>query len=108
MSRLHRRQRWAHRIAWVDRRARNRPAGASRRTAFVDGSLIAQIKVLRARESAKTLHDRIIAFLSREKKPELADVRVVYGPGDFDRAMPRFVTAFLASRFAAQPLKAAR
>jgi 8-oxo-dGTP pyrophosphatase MutT (NUDIX family) len=77
-------------------------------TMVVDGALIGQIKVLRARESAKALHDRIIAFLAREKKPELADIRVVYGPGDFDRAMPRFVTAFLASRFATQPLRAAR
>ena len=77
-------------------------------TMVVDGSLIGQIKVLRARESAKALHARILAFLAREKKPELADIRVVYGPGDFDQAMPRFVTAFLASRFATQPLKAAR
>jgi len=77
-------------------------------TMIVDGALIGQIKVLRARESAKALHDRIIAFLAREKKPELADIRVVYGPGDFDQAMPRFITAFLASRFATQPLKAAR
>jgi hypothetical protein len=74
----------------------------------VDGSLIGQIKVLRARESAKALHARILAFLRREEKPELADIRVVYGPGDFDQAIPRFVTAFLASRFATQPLKAAR
>ena len=77
-------------------------------TMVVDGSLIAQIRVLRARESAKALHARILGFLAREKKPELADIRVVYGPGDFDQAMPRFVTAFLASRFATQPLRAAR
>jgi 8-oxo-dGTP pyrophosphatase MutT (NUDIX family) len=77
-------------------------------TMVVDGSLIGQIKVLRARESAKALHARILAFLAREKKPELSDVRIVYGPGDFDQAMPRFVTAFLASRFATQSLKAAR
>ena len=77
-------------------------------TMVVDGSLIGQIKVLRARESAKALHARILGFLAREKKPELADIRVVYGPGDFDQAMPRFVTAFLASRFATQPLRAAR
>ena len=77
-------------------------------TMVVDGSLIGQIKVLRARESAKALHARILGFLAREKKPELADIRVVYGPGDFDPAMPRFVTAFLASRFATQPLRAAR
>jgi pyridoxine kinase len=77
-------------------------------TAVIDGSLIAQIKVLQARESAKALHKRILAFIAREKKSELADIRVVYGPGDFDPAMPRYVTAFLASCFAAQPLKAAR
>ena len=77
-------------------------------TMVVDGPLIAQIKVLRARQSAKALHDRILAFLAREGNPEFSDVRVVYGPGDFDAAMPRFVTAFLASRFAAQPLKVAR
>jgi pyridoxine kinase len=77
-------------------------------TMIVDGSLIGQIKVLRSRESAKALHGRILDFLACEKIPELADIRVVYGPGDFDQAMPRFVTAFLASRFATQPLKAAR
>ncbi len=77
-------------------------------TMVVDGSLIGQIKVLHARESAKALHARILAFLARQKGPELADIRVVYGPGDFDRAMPRYVTAFLASRFATQPLRAAR
>jgi pyridoxine kinase len=77
-------------------------------TMVVDGSLIGQIKVLRARQSAKALHARILAFLAREKKAELSDIRVVYGPGDFDQAMPRFVTAFLASRFATQSLKTAR
>jgi pyridoxine kinase len=77
-------------------------------TMVVDGSLIGQIKVVRARESAKALHARILAFLARDKRPELADIRVVYGPGDFDQAMPRYVTAFLASRFATQPLRAAR
>ena len=77
-------------------------------TMVVDGSLIAQIKVLQARESAKALHERILAFLARENKPELADIRVVYGPGDFDPDMSRYVTAFLASRFAMQPLRAAR
>src|SRR6185312_33630 len=77
-------------------------------TMVVDGSVIAQIKVLRARESAKALHERVLSFLAREKKPELADVRVVYGPGDFDPAMARYATAFLASHFAVQPLKAAR
>src|SRR5262249_16664319 len=74
----------------------------------VDGSLIGQIKVLRARESAKALHARILACLTREKNPELGDIRVVYGPRDFDQTMPRYITAFLSSRFATHPLKPAR
>jgi len=69
-------------------------------TTVVDGPLIAQIKVLRARESAKALHTQILAFLAREKTPELSDIRIIYGPGDLDPAMPRFVTAFLAAHFA--------
>ena len=77
-------------------------------TMVVDGPLIAQLKVLQARENAAALRKRILAFLAREKRPELSDIRIVYGPGDFDPAMPRFVTAFLASRFAARALKAAR
>ncbi len=36
----------------------------------------------------------------RERQPELADIRIVREATDFDPAMPRFVTAFLASRFA--------
>ena len=38
--------------------------------------------------------------LAREPQPELADIRIVRSPADFDPAMPRFVTAFLAQRFA--------
>ena len=38
--------------------------------------------------------------LARERQPELADIRIVRGAADFDPAMPRFVTAFLAQRFA--------
>jgi len=77
-------------------------------TMVVDGPQIAQLKVLRAQENAATLRKRILAHLAREKKPELSDIRIVFGPGDFDPAMPRFVTAFLASRFAAKALKPAR
>jgi len=74
----------------------------------VDGPQIAQLKVLHAQENAVTLRKRILAHLACEKKPELSDIRIVFGPGDFDPAMPRFVTAFLASRFAAKALKPAR
>jgi hypothetical protein len=59
------------------------------------GARIAQIKLLQARETAAALAARIRAHLDREHEPELADVRVVRGPADFDPMMPEFVTAFL-------------
>jgi 8-oxo-dGTP pyrophosphatase MutT (NUDIX family) len=71
-------------------------------TAVFDPPLIAHIKVLRSSESAEALCARVRAHLAREKQPELSDIRVVRGPGDFDAAMPRFVTSFLERRFAAR------
>jgi 8-oxo-dGTP pyrophosphatase MutT (NUDIX family) len=68
-------------------------------TVVVEGPLIAVIKVLRSDKTAAALRERILAYLASEKRPELADIRIVRGPGDNDPAMPRFVTAFLASRF---------
>ena len=69
-------------------------------TTVFDTSLIAHIKVLRSGESAAALRARVLDYLARERQPELADIRIVRGPADFDAAMPRFVTAFLAQRFA--------
>jgi 8-oxo-dGTP pyrophosphatase MutT (NUDIX family) len=69
-------------------------------TMIVDGPLIAQIKVLRSNESSTVLRDRALVHLASELHPELADIRIVRGAADIDRAMPRFVTAFLLSRFA--------
>jgi len=66
----------------------------------VDGALIAQIKVLRARQDADTLRARMLDYLAGETQPELADIRIVRGPADLDPMMPRFVRAFLAQRFA--------
>lgn len=68
-------------------------------TTVVDGALIAHIKVLRSHESAETLRVRMLDHLNSESHPELADIRIVRGPGDFDPMMRRFVTAFLAQRF---------
>jgi 8-oxo-dGTP pyrophosphatase MutT (NUDIX family) len=68
-------------------------------TAVVDGSLIALVKTLRAAVPAAALRDRVLAHLAREAQPELSDITVVRGTGDFTRAMPRFVTAFLARSF---------
>jgi 8-oxo-dGTP pyrophosphatase MutT (NUDIX family) len=67
----------------------------------VDGPLIALIKVLRSTEKAIALRERVLAHLAREEKPELADVRIVRGQGDFDLAMPDFVRALLTARFVA-------
>ena len=69
-------------------------------TMIVDGPLIAQIKILRSNETAAVLRDRALAHLASERHPELSDIRIVRGSDDADPAMPRFVTAFLASRFA--------
>ena len=68
-------------------------------TTVVDGNLIAQIKLLRSAETAEVLRARILKHLAREKRPELADIRVVRAVKDFDAAMPRFVTAFLTAQF---------
>jgi 8-oxo-dGTP pyrophosphatase MutT (NUDIX family) len=65
----------------------------------VDGALVAAIKVLRSPLGADHLRQTILANLGREQEPELADIRIVRGPADFDPAMPRFVTAFLEGRF---------
>jgi 8-oxo-dGTP pyrophosphatase MutT (NUDIX family) len=69
-------------------------------TTVFDNSLIAHIKVVRSRESADALRARALDYLVRERQPELADIRIVRSPADFGPAMPRFVTAFLAQRFA--------
>ena len=69
-------------------------------TAVFDGSLIMQVKVLRTSEGAEALRARILKNMAQQKQPELADIRIVRGGSDFTDAMPRFVTAFLAQRFA--------
>jgi 8-oxo-dGTP pyrophosphatase MutT (NUDIX family) len=68
-------------------------------TTVLDGNLIAQIKLLQSEETAEALRARIRQYLAREQQPELADIRIVRGPRDFDNAMPRFVTAFLTAQF---------
>jgi 8-oxo-dGTP pyrophosphatase MutT (NUDIX family) len=68
-------------------------------TTVVDGAAIVQIKLLRANENAEALRARVLDHLAREAQPELAGIRIVRGPADFDQAMPRFVTTFLAHHF---------
>jgi hypothetical protein len=59
------------------------------------GQRLAHIKVMQARESAEALRARILDVLSRQPQPELRDIRIVRGPGDFDPMMQDFVIAFL-------------
>jgi 8-oxo-dGTP pyrophosphatase MutT (NUDIX family) len=68
-------------------------------TVLPDDGLIVQVKTLRSSESAEALRVRALAHLARERQPELSDIRIVRGPGDFDPAMPSFVTTFLAHHF---------
>jgi hypothetical protein len=69
-------------------------------TAVLDGSLIAQVKALRSGEGAEALRARILLNMAAQQQPELADICIVRDTSDFTDAMPRFVTAFLAQRFA--------
>lgn len=68
-------------------------------TTVRDGALIVQIKMLRSPEPAVELRARMLDRLARERQPELADIRIVRGPADFEPTMPRFVTAFLTAHF---------
>jgi hypothetical protein len=60
-----------------------------------DGGYIGLLKTLTARQSADELRSQIMRHIEREQRPELVDIRILRSPADFDRAMPRFVTAFL-------------
>ncbi len=59
------------------------------------GWLVLAVKVLRARESADALRERIRAHLARDPQPELKEIRIARGPADIEPMMPDFVTAFL-------------
>jgi 8-oxo-dGTP pyrophosphatase MutT (NUDIX family) len=71
-------------------------------TTVIDGSLIAHIRVFRARETAEELRQRALAHLAAEARPELADIRIARGPADFDPKMRGFVRAFLGHRWRAR------
>ena len=62
----------------------------------LDGARLAQVKILRARETSAALRARMRAHIAGQREPELADVRVARSAADFDPMMPSFVTAFLA------------
>lgn len=65
-----------------------------------EGSLIAAIKVMRSPLAAEPLRALILQNMARERQPELADIRIIRGPTDFDPKMRSFTRVFLAHRFA--------
>ena len=62
------------------------------------GQRLALMKIVQARDSAATLHERIRAFLASQKQPELSDIHIVRGVDDLRPTMPPYVATFLASR----------
>ena len=65
-------------------------------TAIVAGPRIALMKEVAARRPAVELRQAVLDHLAGEARPELADMRIVRSPADFDPAMPDFVTAYLS------------
>jgi 8-oxo-dGTP pyrophosphatase MutT (NUDIX family) len=59
------------------------------------GPRIGMMKILQCAEPATALRARILAFLAQQATPELADIRIIRGPADFDPMMPAFITTFL-------------
>jgi 8-oxo-dGTP pyrophosphatase MutT (NUDIX family) len=74
-------------------------AGAHWDCVFI-GPAVAMIKTLHVDMPGEDLRQRIEANLSRQSQPELAAIHLVRDAGDLTDAMPRFVTAFVQSRFA--------
>jgi 8-oxo-dGTP pyrophosphatase MutT (NUDIX family) len=62
------------------------------------GQRLALMKIVQARDSATTLHERIRAFLASQEQPELSDIHMVRGVDDLRPTMPPYVATFLASR----------
>jgi 8-oxo-dGTP pyrophosphatase MutT (NUDIX family) len=65
------------------------------------GPAVAMIRILDVDMPADALRKRIEANLERQSEPELAAIHLVRNPGDLTDAMPRYVTAFVESQFAA-------
>jgi 8-oxo-dGTP pyrophosphatase MutT (NUDIX family) len=65
-------------------------------TAVDAGPRLAVMKVIQADRPAEAVREEVLRHLATEARPELADVRIVRSPDDFDPAMPDFVTAYLS------------
>ncbi|MBV9969105.1 MAG: NUDIX hydrolase [Xanthobacteraceae bacterium] len=65
-------------------------------TAVDAGQRLALMKAVRADRPAAALREEVLRHLATEAQPELADMRIVRSPDDFDSAMPDFVTEYLS------------
>lgn len=70
---------------------------------FLDGPVVAMVKVLRVDMSGAALRARIVGNLALQPSPELSDIHLVRGRADLTDAMPRYVTGFLEAWFSSQP-----
>ena len=64
------------------------------------GPRLALMKAIQADRPAEALREEVLRHLASEARPELADMRIVRSPDDFDPAMPDFVTAYLSYAWA--------
>ena len=67
--------------------------------AVVDRQYVALIKTIERPETADELREKILRYLASEDEPELADIRIVRSPRDFDPMMPPFMTIYLTDAF---------
>jgi 8-oxo-dGTP pyrophosphatase MutT (NUDIX family) len=68
------------------------------------GPRLALMKAIQADRPAEALREEVLRHLAAEARPELADIRIVRSPDDFDPAMPDFVTAYLSYVWARSPV----
>jgi 8-oxo-dGTP pyrophosphatase MutT (NUDIX family) len=61
----------------------------------LDGPRIAHFKLLYADETVDALDTRMRAYLARDARPELADIRIARGPADVDPATLPATDAFM-------------
>ena len=64
-------------------------------TAVFDGPRIALFGIVRSAEPAALLRERILRNLGSIAEQELADIRIVRSPADYDPHMTGYVTAYL-------------
>jgi 8-oxo-dGTP pyrophosphatase MutT (NUDIX family) len=65
-------------------------------SAVVTGPRIALMKRIDVPHPAEAVRQTILRHLAADAEPELADIRIVRSPRDFDPMMPHFVTAYLS------------